>query len=376
MSSSAPGVEADVDVVVAVHDLTRWIDRAVTSALSGISTNGRTPRGYRVRTVVACHELDPNEVAARLPQWTAPHTHLIPVCDGTPSPAGPFNAALDEVTARYLAVLGSDDWFADGALDAWVAHADREKADAVLARLVTQRGEVIRTPRTRPARHRRLDFVADRLAYRTAPLGLLRTSLVRGLGVRFTPGLTSGVDLEAGLRLWTSGTRIDLGGPAPYMIGLDAGQRITERRRSVREELSAHRRLVDLPWLHELSEDQRRSIALKLLRIHLLAAVRRRPAAADWTVDDAAFVVELADDIMALAPGVTRGLHRADLLLLRSLTPDPGTLAAASVRRGAAGRWDILLTPSPPHNLDREATLRAHLATAADRAWARATEHR
>lgn len=368
-------MSADIDVLIAVHDLSRRIDRAARSALLD-TRDGVLPTGHRVRVIIGAHNLDPDQVAAALPEHVRPHTNIIEVRDPIPSPAGPFNAALQAARARYVSIVGSDDWFAPGALAGWAAHADRYGSSAVLAPLFTQTGDLIPTPRVRPGRRRSLDFVADRLAYRTAPLGLLRTDDVRALGVEFTPELTSGVDLELGLRLWTGMRQVDLG-PAPgYVIGLDARQRITERSRPAAEELAAVDALVKRPWVRELPEAARRSIATKLLRIHLVPAIARRDLDSAWTAQDAEFVQDLVGRVLTLSPGATRGLHRADVAVVEAAVADASgastdgagaALAAAGRQRRAAGRWDILLTDAVADNLVRESTVRAHLAAKAPR---------
>src|SRR5690606_21226288 len=80
-------------------------------------------------------------------------------------------------------IIGSDDTFDDGALGAWATLADELGSAWLMARLETDTGEHIPTPRTRPGRSRDLDLVLDRLAYRTAPLGLLRRRTLVDLGL-------------------------------------------------------------------------------------------------------------------------------------------------------------------------------------------------
>src|SRR5690606_14077459 len=138
----------------------------------------------------------------------------------------------------------------------------------------------IPTPRTRPGRIRDLDLVQDRLAYRTAPLGLLRRQtlvdldLLSGTGEGpLTPGLATGEDVELSLRLAASGERIDYAVDLPpYVIGTGVAgglrvphepaaeiteqvvERTTHIRRPVADELAAHARLVDLRWVRALPE--------------------------------------------------------------------------------------------------------------------------
>ncbi|GAA4884005.1 glycosyltransferase [Serinicoccus chungangensis] len=380
MSGALPGV--DLDVVVAVHDPSRPVERAVASALRGADLTGVVPGGHRVRVSVVCHELDADEVrravAGRLEEDVADtvgaHTRFLEVRDGLGSPSGPFNAGLAAATGRYVCIIGSDDWFADGALGSWVSRADRLGSDWLMARLETQDGEHVATPRVRPGRTTRLDFVRDRLAYRTAPLGLLRREALDRLGLLpgdgtgpLTPGMRTGGDVALSLRLSTSGLRIDYATDLPaYVIGTSGTDRITEAVRPITTELTALAHLLDEPWVAALPEDVRRALAVKTLRIHVLGAVRRRTSPVLWEPGEAATVQGLVRRCLDLAPGVGRALHRADEALVSDIAAarDADDLAAAAVRRGEAGRLDILLTSDPLANLDRESTVRAHAAAA------------
>jgi len=376
-----PGV--DVDVVVAVHDLARPVHRVVRSALEGVDLRGVLPGGHRVRVSVVCHGLSSAAVRRRVEaaladggdeaEELAAHVRYLEHDDGVASPAGPFNAGLLAADGRYVSIIGSDDRYAPGALDAWVRLADELGSAWLMARLETEDGQHIPTPRTRPGRSRDLDLVADRLAYRTAPLGLLRRQTLADLGLLegdgpLTPGLATGEDVELSLRLVTSGERIDHAREAPaYLIGTRGEDRTTAVRRPVADELAAHARLLDLRWVRALPEPARQAIVVKTLRIHVLAAVRRRPEPWDWAPGEAAFVRQLTGDLLAMAPDAARGLHRADTDLLEAVltAADTDALAAASARRAAASRWDILLAPGLAANLDAEATLRTHAGAAA-----------
>ncbi|WP_298746730.1 glycosyltransferase [uncultured Serinicoccus sp.] len=380
MSGALPGV--DLDVVVAVHDLSRPVERAVASALRGADLTGVVPDGHRVRVSVMCHELDAEEVrravVGRLEEDVADtvgaHTRFLEVRDGLGSPSGPFNAGLTAATGRYVCIVGSDDWFADGALGSWVSRADRLGSDWLMARLETQDGEHVATPRVRPGRTTELDFVRDRLAYRTAPLGLLRREALERLGLLpgdgtgpLTPGMRTGGDVLLSLRLSTSGLRVDYAPDLPaYVIGTTGSDRITEAVRPITTELTALAHLLDEPWVVALPEDVRRALAVKILRIHVLGAVRRRTSPVLWEAGEASTVQGLVRRCLDLAPGVGRALHRADDALVREVAAarDVDDLAAAAARRGEAGRLDILLTSDPLANLDRESTVRAHAATA------------
>ncbi|WP_413451039.1 glycosyltransferase [Georgenia phoenicis] len=350
----------DVDVVVAVHDLSRPVARCVTSALAGA--------GSHVRVTVACHELDPAEVSKLIP--ADPRLRFLAVNDGLGSPSGPYNAGIDAATARYVTIIGSDDFFEPGALLTWIQDADRLRSDVMLARVRMQDGTDVHTPRVRPFRSRRLSLVKDRLAYRTAPLGLLRKSTIDTLGLRLVQGMRSGGDVAFTARLWSSPVRIDLARSAPrYVVGTDAETRVTTSVRPITSELRAFEQLLDEPWLIDLPEAERRALAVKTIRIHLIGAIRRRDALTAWDKGEPEWLRRLLSEWVDLAPSTLRPFSRADRRLLdAALQPhvSAASLVAAVHNRTTAGRWESVLTPDPVGNLDRESTLRYFLA---DKFW-------
>ena len=155
-----------VEVVIAVHQQSRPVERAVSSVLA------HAPVG--TRAVVVCHNLAAEIVAARLPPAMADRIDLITLHDGIPSAAGPFNRGLDRSRATFVSLMGSDDYLQPGALEAWVRLAESRGLDAVMARVEHQAGGLVRTPPTRWGRRsEHLELTLDRLAYRTDPAGCL-----------------------------------------------------------------------------------------------------------------------------------------------------------------------------------------------------------
>ncbi|PFG38701.1 glycosyltransferase involved in cell wall biosynthesis [Georgenia soli] len=346
----------DVDLVIAVHDPSRPVARAAASALAGDTD--------AVRVTIACHGIPAADVAASLPDDVRGRVRMLEVRDGLGSPSGPFNAGLDAATARYVAIMGSDDYVEPGALRAWADAADAARADVMLAPMRHQSGERIPTPRVRPGRHRRLDRVKDRLAYRTAPLGLMRREVLERHGLRLTPGMRSGGDVAFTVRLWSLPVRVDLAARAPrYVVGADAVSRVTTAVRPVTQELEAWEHLLAQDWFTKLDPAWRRAVAVKAVRIHLLGAVRRRPRAELWHAGEAAWLGELTRGWVGAAPLVARPQARADRDLIDVMLA-PTTeeaLAAASARRAVAGRWDQALTRELVANLERESVLRHYV---------------
>lgn len=343
-----------VDLVVAVHDTSRPIERAVASV-----------RGGPVRVTVVCHGIGAEGVERRLADagLRGDDVRVVELADGVPSPAGPFNHGLDLATAELVGVMGSDDFLEPGALQEWARIAGAGPA-VVLGRLRHQTGEPVHAPLVRPWRRSHLDMVRDRLAYRTAPLGLVRRRVLEDQGLRFTPGLRTGEDLALSARLWTGGHRIDLASRAPaYVIGADARSRTSTTPMPIETELAAVRDLRGRPWLTEIGAEQLTALTVKILRVHLLAAALRRPEPASWGPGEREDLARETVGWLTLAPHAPDPLARADRDLLDVVVgaSDERDLAAGAARRRAAGRGEEILTRRLSHVLDRESTLRRYL---------------
>lgn len=377
--ASAPGVPA-VDLVIAVHDAEREIGRAVRSVLDG-------SRGL-VRVTVVAHDLGVRTIrdALALTPDEEQHVRVVGYSDHVRSPAGPFNHGLALAQGEFVAVMGSDDRLEPGAVRAWLDTARERGSDVVLAPLRSG-GELLRNPLVRrgtghpgPREVTPLDGVADRLAYRSAPLGLLRRATLEQLGLTFTEGLATGEDLELSARLWFSEARIDMAPSAPaYVVGADARDRVTAVVRPVADELAAVTRLRGTGLLESLRPSQRRALAIKILRVHVLGALARRTAREAWHDGDADALRAEARAWLEAAPSALHALARADLAALRVVAGDawtarpgddgvlpvgsleggpaaPGRFAAAALVRARAGRLATLLPRDLPDLLDPEST--------------------
>lgn len=400
----------DVDVVVAVHDERRAFVRAVRSALAdgdpGTPRAGRVTGAARaggssrveVRVSVVAHNLEADVVRARLEaeglggSLADGRVRVLELADGVPSPSGPFTFGLEQAEARYVSIMGSDDHLEPGALAAWFALGEARSSAAVLAPMRLDSGRLVRSPVPRPFAGRfwaaPLDPVRDRLAPRSAPLGLLRREMVERLGLRLVPGLRTGEDIPFSARLWFSGERLDLDRRAPaYVIGTDAHERVSTSPRPVPEELAAVRILRAAPWVEALGARERRALAVTMLRVHVLGAVTRRVARGTWVlrgrgenptvvpdereadvatgpqdvvVGEVRWLGDLARDWVDLAPGALDPLSRADRLVLDALLSgaDAQGVLAAGQARAAAGRVATILPARWRHVADREGTLR------------------
>lgn len=343
---------ADVDVIIAAHDPRRDIARAVRSALG----NRRV-----ARVILVCHNADPADIAAALGDFAHdPRVERRTLHDGIRSPAGPFNAGLDHAQGRFIALLGSDDELTPGAIDAWRQTADRHRADVVIAPLRHAGGARIPTPPTR--RPGLLRGVHDRLAYRTAPLGLV--SRARFGALRFTPELATGEDLDYTTRLWFSDARVVLHRGAGEYLVHDGPDRVSFTPRPMAGELRAIEMLLADPYARALPPAARIALAVKLWRVPVFGAIHYR--AGHWGAGDIDAVRGLVTALTGFAPGALDRLSRADRRLIDALTDEnagPAEWDALSARRRRFLRPGALLPRRLWLLAAREAPLRFAAAT-------------
>jgi len=313
------------------------------------------------RAVVVCHNTPVSGIAERLGELVDdPRVILDGLRDDIPSPAGPFNLGLDRAQAPYFAIMGSDDELADGAIDEWLRVAERDRADVVIPALRYAGGRRVPTPPTRPLRTTGLDAVRDRLAYRTAPLGLIGREQFGSL--RFTEGLVTGEDLEYSTRLWFSGARIArVRSGAEYLIHDDA-ERVTFTKRPVAVELRAVTALLENDWVRGLTAVERVAIAVKLWRLPIFGTAHYRAGA--WTPADRESLSEVGRAVGLLAPAASEVLSRADHALVAAIL-DPSVPDDELDRRSRARRR--FATPSAllPRRLGRVAAREAPIRFAA-----------
>lgn len=343
-----------IDVVVAVHTTARPVERAVSSALADPA--------LPVRVTVVAHGLRSAELQPRLAEVSDTRLRVIEHHDGIASPAGPMNAGMLAATARYVTVIGSDDYYEPGALRAALARTT-SGADVAIMPIRREGGARIPTPLPRWGRTRRLDAVRDRLFTRTAPLALVDRALMLAAGAPFTEGLASGEDLAVSTRLWLQAHRVDYDSAAPaYVIGADAPDRVTAARRPAVDELRAVTLLIADPAVRAQPDTVRRALAVKLARVHVIGAVDRRrdaePAPGEQEV-----LASLARELHAFAPGFTAPLARAESRLITALADEqPWSAITALDRARDAGPWrDRVLSTRIHHSLQTDAVLRRYV---------------
>lgn len=329
-----PSDSDTVDMIVAVHDTRRDIRRAVSSILADGDPT--------IRAFVVAHNLDRAEVEhelADLLEANAGRLRIEELKDGIPSPSGPFNFGMAESDAEFVGIMGSDDELDRGAIAQWRENARRHHADAVIAKVV--RGEqrtLVRSPPKRLFRTGVLDFAKDRLSYRSAPLGIVRRTAVRGLDLQLLAGARNGGDLPFVTRLWEGGRVVPAQGLEAYIEHADAPVRVTHVAKPVAEELSALIATLDDPVVTAMSGAHKDALATKLLRRNLTDSVRKRDGGRGFTAEDFAAIRVIVGMLDELSPRARRMLSIAQARMFEELiseTPDRERIAlldSASLR--------------------------------------------
>lgn len=341
-------VNLSVDVIVAVHNACRPVERAVASALYN---------SVAVRVTVVAHNVSPDALEARL-DWLAAdeRVRILPLTDGVRSPANAFNHGLDAATAEFVSIVGSDDELEPGALDAWTELALRTGADAVIAPILRAEGGAVPRPRIRRRRFGRLlDIDRDRVFERTAPLGLQRR--VATMNLRYAAGLPRGVDHAYGLRLW-SGHDVVFAPSAPaYIEHADQNDRVTHTFGPLADDFAFLEDLYDV--FSSLTPAVRRAVVAKILRMHLIPAVRVRQESGKLSVgdlDSASALLRRLSDVSLGARGLLPQNLYNDLEAIERATNVRGARPTGSRTPSALIPIDISLT------FHRHAPLRQELA--------------
>lgn len=357
-----------IEVVIPVHDPARPLARGLDTVLG--QRTELAAHGVELRATVVCHNISVESISSTVPAgveeddavtWLSCH-------DGSKSPAGPRNAALAASSATFLCFLDSDDYLEAGSLLAWWTAAREHQAAAVIAPLRTPQGSILRTPRIRPCKPAVLDPVRDGLAYRSLPFGLLRRAALLDCGFAYAEGIAIGEDLETTLKLWFRGGRIvyPYGGPAYRQTDDSGPERVTSTLRPMAEEFAWLEAMVKAPWLRGASLRERRSIALKLMRIHGIGALLRRGKLADQTAEPAWSSGEqrawqnISGHLLTMAGGALPALSRKDAQLSREAAKagSQEELRAAVVRHSRAGRVGELVTDNPLALVSGDSVLR------------------
>ncbi|GAA2177118.1 hypothetical protein GCM10009847_01760 [Leucobacter tardus] len=332
------------EIVVPVHDRVRPIARAVRSVLTDPESG----------VIVVAHNIDPAELD--IPD--DPRVKIVPLEGAAGRPGAAFDHGIAAATAEWVGIMGSDDWFEAGALRALRARGESDHADGVLVPLLHQGGRRGFNPRTLRRKH--LRAARDGLFYRTAPLGLFRRKILQAPAYAFGGVFPVGSDLQVSTRLWTSGLSISHDPDAPaYVVGMDAKERTTLNPRPLHEYGRAWLEIWDQPWVAALDGRTRHALAVKILRVHVLGVVVRRPDPSDWHDTDFAWLSALVRRILCEDPSALAPFRRVSARTLQALAEgDAGEALASSAAERQGGVTGKLLTHGIGSLLERDAPLR------------------
>lgn len=306
----------ELEIIVRVHALDRPVRRAVESVLEY----------RRAGVVVVSHGL----VAESLDLPEDARVRVVEVRNRVGFPGVASNAGVAAVEASFTGLLDSDDFYEPNAVKRLHERARQDRADIVLAplRIGETKQLLPLTLRTTGLKPRR-----DRLFYRTAPLGLVRTALLKNPNYHFDESVRTGEDMRVTARLWTGGHRVSYHPEDPaYVVGDGAGQRVTTSRMDASETFAAVNSLLDESWVGDLPEAERESLVAKIFRIHVLGFLTRLSAEA-ITAEDVRAFGGLIRKGHSMAPRAHRAFVRGEQALFHAfLKGDTVAVVDASAR--------------------------------------------
>ena len=281
-------------VVVPVHRLDRPLRRAVESVLESEDFG----------VVIVAHGVAPEQLD--YPQ--DPRVDILSVNEGIGHPGVAFNRGFEATSADWVGILGSDDWYEQGALEAMLQHALDDRADGVLAPYKKDpEGANVGIPVT--WRRRRLRAAEDRLFWRASPLGLYKRELMVQERYQFDEEVCAGVDQLNSTLLWTGGHSISYYPWDPaYVVGGRPGDHVSRVSRSMREHGRIFVKLWNTPEVQALPLKDLRALAHRMLTIHVFSLLSPRSEASMWDPDDFQWLQELALLMEEHAPGMSRRL--------------------------------------------------------------------
>ena len=313
-----------VQVVIAIHRYERPIERAVASVVEGNTTNG---------AIVVVHNIDPEPIRQRLEQFGS-RVQILTCTDGIPSPAGPLNTGLEAATAPYVTAMGSDDYYQSGAGKAWAKYLKTNPSvDILILPTLEAASGTLDLPPVRVGRRRRLDPVKDRLTYRTGPLMLVRTELLKRYQIRMSSGLRTGEDLAYSSRLFMVAQRIDLlPASAPkYIEADDGGVRVTSTPFTIEQQCAGAAIVANSTWAEQLKPAARQALAVRLVRKSILPAVAKHSH--DLSLEDIDYLYTLLTRVLLLAPRYYQVLSRNEARLVDALIIAHGDGASPDARQ-------------------------------------------
>lgn len=291
-------MKISTEIVVPVHDQSRPIRRAVESLLCD----------HETRALVIAHNIDPGILD--IPNDERVRVERLNGFVGRPGAC--FNAGIAAAKCKWVGIMGSDDWYEPGALEAMRRHAIQDKADGVIAPLKhqTQSHNQIK-PIT--LRRKKLRAERDRMFYRTAPLGIYDRDLLSDSTYRFSSEFPVGEDMRVTAALWTSGKEFSYYWSDPaYVVGSDANSRVTLAPRPLAESGAPYFALLKETQVQNFDRKTRHSFAVKMVRIHVLTAVVLRPSLEQWQPGDFEWLKKYLQALTAFDRTCYQGLSLRD----------------------------------------------------------------
>lgn len=293
------------EIVVPVHDESRPIRRAVESLLKDDQT----------RALVVAHNIDP--AVLDLPESNRVRVKQLTGHAGKPGACFDFGIANAE--AHWVGIMGSDDWYEDGALAKMREHAEKDGADGVIAPLKHQLQD---NNQIKPLTLRRKNLKAarDRMFYRTAPLGIYRREMLADERYRFGSEFTNGSDMRVTALLWTSGNKFSYYYEDPaYIVGRDAKTRVTFTPRPLSITAGPWIPLLNEPEVKKFDAKTRHALASKMAKVHVLSAVFLRPTKDKWDDKDFYWLKNYLHVLRDFDRAYDRGLSRRDQRILHAI---------------------------------------------------------
>lgn len=291
-------MKISTEIVVPVHDQSRPIRRAVESLL----------RDRETAPLIIAHNIDPSVLD--LPQDERIRIEKLDGFAGRPGAC--FDAGIAAAKAKWVGIMGSDDWYEPGALEAMRRHAIQDKADGVIA---PQKHQLQLNNQIKPLtlRQKNLQAARDRMFYRTAPLGIFKREMLAESTYKFGPEFPAGSDMRVTALLWTSGKRFSYYWNDPaYVVGKDAKTRVTFTPRPLAESGAPYVALLKEPQVKDFDKKTRHSLAVKMVRVHVLGAVVLRPSADQWQPGDFEWLQNYLRTLISYDPTCYRGLSLRD----------------------------------------------------------------
>lgn len=343
-----PPVSAQI--VIPVHSLDRPLRRAVGSVLLCPEAGA----------LIVAHGLEP--ATLDVPESSRVQVEAVKRSVGFPGVA--FNEGLRAATAPLVGIMGSDDWYEDGAISAMLEHAEQDSADGVIApiRYAAKKGNEI-TPTT--WRRRNLRPARDHMYYRTAPLGLYKREIFDDPDFLFAEHVPAGTDVVNGVALWSSELRFSYYPHDPaYVVGDDALSRVTTIKRPLAEHAAEWRRIWDSQQVQAASRSARKALAHKMVVQHVLPLIANRPDEAKWRQGDFAWLVETARQLVEEVPTLPGTINRAKRPVFDSLLEGNLSKTLESERSSqSAGYLDWRLASNPLEELGVTSSRRRVLAS-------------